>query len=92
MTLTPFIQRSGLLTEHQLYASLGSSPIERQAAYRALFIHHIEGKLLDDIRQATHKGLALGCDKFKHEIETLTGLRVTEGSRGRRKGWRKLGS
>ncbi|WP_432460947.1 transposase [Agarivorans sp. QJM3NY_25] len=80
-------KRSSLLTEHKLYTGLGGSPIERQTAYRSLFIHHIEGKLLDDIRQATHKGLALGSDKFKQEIETLTGLRVTEGIRGRRKGW-----
>ncbi len=83
-------KRSSLLTEHPLYTGLGDSPIERQTAYRALFAHHIEGKLLDDIRQATHKGLALGSNKFKQEIETLTGLRVTEGTRGRRKGWRKF--
>ncbi|GDY27124.1 transposase [Agarivorans sp. Toyoura001] len=84
-------KRSSLLSEHQLYASLGGSPIERQSAYRALFANHIEGKLLNDIRQATHKGLALGSEQFKQEIETLTGLRVTEGIRGRREGWRKHG-
>ncbi|WP_411991490.1 transposase [Agarivorans sp. DSG3-1] len=82
-------KRSSLLSEHELYMRLGRLPAARQSAYRALFATHIEGKLLNDIRQATHKGLALGSEQFKQEIETLTGLRVTEGMRGRREGWRK---
>jgi len=54
-----------------------------------LFTHQIEGKLLEDIRQATNKGLALGNDNFFMDIESLTGRRVVEGKRGRAVGWRK---
>ncbi|MDO6763754.1 hypothetical protein [Agarivorans sp. 1_MG-2023] len=72
-----------------MYVRLGHSQTERQQAYCALFNNDIEGKQLNDIRQATHKGLALGSEQFKQEIETLTGLRVTESIRGRREGWRK---
>jgi putative transposase len=46
-------------------------------------------KLLEDIRQATNKGLALGNDNFFADIESLTGKRVIEGKRGRAVGWRK---
>jgi putative transposase len=45
--------------------------------------------LLEDIRQATNKGLALGNDDFFADIESLTGKRVIEGKRGRPVGWRK---
>jgi putative transposase len=45
--------------------------------------------LLEDIRQATNKGLALGNDDFFADIESLTGKRVIEGERGRPVGWRK---
>ncbi|MDO6763758.1 transposase [Agarivorans sp. 1_MG-2023] len=82
-------KRSSLQSEHELYVRLGHSQTERQQAYCALFNNDIEGKQLNDIRQATHKGLALGSEQFKQEIETLTGLRVTESIRGRREGWRK---
>jgi putative transposase len=54
-----------------------------------LFAHQIEGKLLEDIRQATNKGLALGNDDFFADIESLTGKQVIEGRRGRPVGWRK---
>jgi putative transposase len=34
------------------------------------------------IREATNKGLAVGSERFKQEIERLSGLRVTERRRG----------
>lgn len=45
------------------------------------------GKLLDDvligeIRNASNKGLALGNNRFKQEVEKLTGRRLTELKRG----------
>jgi putative transposase len=54
-----------------------------------LFAKQIEGKLLEDIRQATNKGLALGNEYFFADIESLTGRRVIERKRGRPVGWRK---
>jgi putative transposase len=55
-----------------------------------LFRHDVDGKLLDDIRKSLNKGLALGSDLFKAEIEQLTARRVTAGKRGRPLGWRKV--
>jgi putative transposase len=44
---------------------------------------------LEDIRQTTNKGLALGNEHFFADIESLTGRRVIEWKRGRLVGWRK---
>lgn len=82
-------KESTLCMPHPLYAALGRDAETRQAEYRALFKHHIDCKLIDEIRKTLNKGLALGSDRFKAEIETLTGRRVTEGKRGRPLGWRK---
>jgi len=68
---------SELCTPHPLYLALGSEPIERQSRYRELFKHHIEGKLLEDIRLAANKGMAFGNGRFEAEIESLTGRRMT---------------
>jgi putative transposase len=82
-------KKSDLLTPHSIYTRLGTNEQERQLAYRGLFVHQIEGKLLEDIRKVTNKGLALGNNNFFAEIESLTGRRVIERKRGRPVGWRK---
>jgi len=82
---------SSLCTPHPEYLALGKSPLERQKNYRALFAHHVEdAELLKEIRENTNKGLAIGHDRFKDEIEMLTGRRVKAKKRGRPSGWRKL--
>jgi putative transposase len=82
-------KKSDLLTPHSIYTRLGRNQKGRQLVYRGLFTEQIEGKLLEDIRQATNKGLALGNDDFFADIESLTGRRVVEGQRGKPVGWRK---
>jgi len=82
-------RKSSLCTPHQVYLALGVNSVERRKAYRALFERHVEGELLEEIRANTNKGLALGNDRFKEEIETLTGRRVKAKKRGRPVGWRK---
>jgi len=54
-----------------------------------LFIHQGEGELLKEISDNTHKGMAIGSDRFKEEIEALTGRRLKSKKRGRPVGWRK---
>ena len=49
----------------------------------------LDGALIDDIRLSLNKGLALGNERFKTEIEELVGRRMVEGKRGRPLGWRK---
>lgn len=74
-------KKAEMCTPHPLYLSLGRNTHIRLRAYRALFKSHID----DDItliREATNKGLAIGNDRFKQEIERLSGRRVTEKKRG----------
>ena len=56
---------------------------------RNMFRNIVDGALLEDINMATHKGLALGNDKFKEHILALSGLRQTESKRVKKVGWRK---
>jgi len=45
--------------------------------------------LLEDIRLAVNKGMALGSERFKTEIESLSGRRMIAKKMGRPVGWRK---
>lgn len=67
---------------HPAYLALANNKQERLTAYRLLFRAHIDISELDIIRQATNKGLAIGNDRFRQEIEKLSGRRVTEMKRG----------
>jgi len=80
---------SELCTPHAEYLKLGLSEVERMENYRALFAHHVEEKLLDEIRVGVNTGMAIGHDRFKDEIEQLTGRRVKPNKAGRPVGWRK---
>jgi len=71
---------SNLCTPHPEYLALG---LERRKNYRALFIHRVDRELLEEIWANTNKGLAVGHDQFKDEIELLTGRRVKAKKRGR---------
>ncbi|WP_166425467.1 transposase [Paraglaciecola sp. 20A4] len=82
-------KESALCVPHALYLALGDNKAQRQSAYRALFKSRMAGKLLTDIRLATNKGMALGSEHFKQEIETLTGRKMRPGKIGRPIGWRK---
>ena len=58
-----------VLSEHSLYQSLGTSPAERQAAYRALFEDDLDSVILTTIRSGTEKGEVIGNDRFRAQIE-----------------------
>jgi len=78
-------KRSELHTPHVRYLALGRSKEQRLENYRALFAAHVDGPLLDEIRQSVKPELALGSGRFAKQIEQLTGRRVTPGKRGRPK-------
>jgi putative transposase len=82
-------ESSALCAPHLIYQALGRNPIKRRESYRALFTHHVDGELLKEIRTSTNKGMVVGNDHFREEIERLTGRRVREKKRGRPLGWRK---
>lgn len=75
-------QPAKLWTPHPIYLSLGDTAADRAAAYRALFVEQIDSALLNQIRQATHQGMALGHDRFKEDMERLTQRRVSPLKRG----------
>lgn len=75
-------QQATMWTPHQIYSELGETPEERARVYRSCFTGQLKTELLTQIRESTNKGLALGNDRFKEEIERLTGRRVTALKRG----------
>lgn len=62
---------------------MGNTPIELQAAYRALFCEQLPAPLVEDISKATLSGLALSNDKFRQQ---LTGQSVPPAIRDARPG------
>ena len=75
-------KKIGLITEHELYQSLGCDEAMRQARYRALFDVEIPEKTLEEIKSATDKMWVLGNEKFKQQIEELSGRRATPLAKG----------
>ncbi|MDF1615803.1 transposase [Desulfurivibrio dismutans] len=71
-----------LLTAHPLYDQLGKTDAERQSAYRALFRDKMPERDLMAIREATNKAWALGDDRFKAQVEAMTGRRSAPLGRG----------
>jgi putative transposase len=82
--------RSDFCRPHMVYLAMGGDTAESRKNYLTLFERHVEGELLTEIRENANKGLVLGNDRFKEEIETLTGRRVKAKKRGRPVGWRKF--
>lgn len=80
---------SDLCIPHPEYLNLGRDSDKRRKNYRELFKHHFSDTVLEQIRKATNKGMIIGNDRFRQEIEALTGRRVKEKKRGRPVGWRK---
>ena len=78
-------KKIALHTPHEEYLKLGDTNERREKAYRSLFNAHIESGLIEDIRSAVNKGMALGDDRFKREIEVLCGRRVSPAKMGRPK-------
>lgn len=76
-------KRDTLLMPHEQYLRLGRTDGERREAYRALFNAHIDGPVLDQIRQATNGNHALGSQRFQKEIEAALGRRAERGEPGR---------
>ncbi|MFA7555352.1 MAG: transposase [Spongiibacteraceae bacterium] len=71
-----------LWTPHWVYEQQAVTVEARAKAYRTLFNTHIDTAVLNEIREASNKGLALGSERFKQEVEELSGRRVTAMKRG----------
>ena len=82
-------KQSDLLTAHPNYLAIDQDANNRLSAYRKLFASYVGTELIEDIRKATNKGLALGNEQFKCKVEALSGRSVIEGKRGRLIGWKQ---
>lgn len=71
------------LIEPDQYAHLDRTEEARQSAYRELFRSAIDPDDLAAIRNATHKGWALGDERFKRMIEALGERRAAPAPKGR---------
>ena len=74
---------SSFCTHHPSYLALGATKSVRLKQYRALFHDRLHPKILNDIREVTQKGLILGTDSFKQQMEELLERRVNHRPRGR---------
>jgi putative transposase len=75
-------QANSLITPHYLYEALGADAAQRQAAYQALFMAHIDDKTLDELRMSANKAWVLGSDYFKDKINAQLNRRAKPNSRG----------
>jgi putative transposase len=74
---------SDICTPHEEYLSLGSTASKRRCAYQKLFRGHLDDYDLQSIRSATKSGMALGCERFKDQIELLAQRRTRPKKAGR---------
>lgn len=70
---------------HSQYTRLDSDPMERQRCYRELFNLVLEETVIAEIRHAVNTGFVLGTEKFKRQVEQLTGKRQQLLKRGPKK-------
>lgn len=74
-----------LVSRHRQYRRLGADDAERQQAYLELVEEPINAEMLSAVRDCTHKGWALGGERFKAKIERLTQRRAMPLAKGRPK-------
>jgi len=72
-----------LIQNHPIYTQLGVSGEDRRKAYRALFHHHLDSEIVDQIRESLNHELVLGTSNFKDKIEALTSRKTRLGKPGR---------
>jgi putative transposase len=77
------MQPDPVVTDHALHWTLGNTPFDREAAYRAYVLDGIGSGLVERLGQEVEKGWPLGSPGFKEELARQLGRRVTPGERGR---------
>ena len=77
------IKSDPIISDHPLYWSLGNTPFEREAAYKALVEQGVNEEDVRILTEATLKGWALGTEQFQLALEKQTRRRVRQARRGR---------
>ena len=80
---------SALCKPHAEYLKLGETRSVCAENYKLKCESGLKEKRLEEIRNSINKGLAFGDEKFKIEVEKLTGRRQRALKSGRPVGWRK---
>jgi putative transposase len=68
-----------LVTPHEAFLALGTSPERRRAAYRDLCRSAIEESVLHSIREATHRASPLGNEAFRIRLSTMAARSSVDG-------------
>lgn len=71
------------ISPHGEYLRLGHDAVGRKESYRKLFHTAISSNDLREIRECTHKGWALGNERFREQVEALGERRATSKGVGR---------
>lgn len=71
-----------LVTPHLAFESLGEDDRQRAISYRQFFERDVPDDMLRAIRDASHKGWALGTTDFCEAIQAMTGRRAQPLPRG----------
>jgi putative transposase len=78
-------KESELITPHEIYKRLATAEEERFKVYKELFREELTNIQIENIRAATNRGLLVGSEKFRNEIEELIGQSVRPNPVGRPK-------
>ncbi len=76
-------EENPLVSPHLLYRRLDRNTDIRRSVYRQLFRARLAQADIDLIREATNKAWVLGKDRFREQIEALSGRRASQRARGR---------
>jgi putative transposase len=66
-------ENDSLITPHLIYDHLDSTANDRQAAYAKLFLNRMDQAALDTLRTGTQSGSVIGNERFRNQIESVTG-------------------
>jgi len=80
-----FGQSVQMWSPHKEYLALGNTRRLRLKAYQQLFLSEMGSELITNIRNALNTGLVLGNDRFRAEVEQLTGQPQKHLKRGPKK-------
>ncbi len=77
------IKGDGVVTDHLMYWSLGNTPFQREANYRAQLDQEMSQAVTNALTTAVAKGQVMGSAAYQSELAKLTGRSVGAGRRGR---------
>lgn len=69
---------------HTEYLALGATAQDRTSVYRQFVAQRLSEQTISAVREALKKGLVLGDDRFKKQVERVTGVRQHHLKRGPR--------